>query len=308
MAQLSESHVHSSSREFDLIIFGATGFTGRYVALRLAELEGAQRADGFSWAVAGRSRSRTQAVADECAAAHGCPAPAVIEADVSDATSLAAMAARGRALINCVGPYRFYGEQCVRACVEAATDYFDITGEPEFMERMELSYHAQAEANGCCIVSACGFDSIPADLGSAFASQHFGDGRCANIESFFTFNPDPSLGGKAHYATWQSAVEGFGSVSALRNVRRQLARPRVRTVGPRIPRCGLYKYDEGSAPCAGRFLKRFPAVDPKVNRSAGTTRACAAGRCPSRAQTLRYIRIPAARSLSNPYSVVDPER
>lgn len=124
---------------------------------------------GFSgsWALAARDRSRLEALAGTLGVTAAAPgAPGLLLADVNDAASLAAMARAARVLINTVGPFRSFGEGVVRACVAAGTDYLDVSGEPEFIERMELKYSAAARAAGCYIASAVGFDSVPGEIGS----------------------------------------------------------------------------------------------------------------------------------------------
>ena len=149
--------------EFDIIIYGATGFTGRLVA----EYMHATYPDR-PWAMAGRSAEKLAAVRDEM----GLPADTpLIEADASDPSSLQAMAARTKVVITTVGPYLKYGEQLVAACAEAGTDYVDLCGEPPFMWAMIEKYDAKAKETGARIVHSCGFDSIPFDMGVWFLQQ-----------------------------------------------------------------------------------------------------------------------------------------
>jgi len=149
--------------EFDIIIYGATGFTGRLVA----EYIHATYPDR-PWAMAGRSASKLASVRDEM----GLPADTpLIEADASDPASLDAMVARARVIITTVGPYLLYGEPLVAACVKAGTDYVDLSGEPPFMWDMIEKYNDAAKASGARIVHSCGFDSIPFDMGVYFLQQ-----------------------------------------------------------------------------------------------------------------------------------------
>jgi short subunit dehydrogenase-like uncharacterized protein len=149
--------------EFDIIIYGATGFTGRLVA----EYIHATYPDR-PWAMAGRSASKLAQVRDEM----GLPADTpLIEADASDPASLDAMVARARVIITTVGPYLLYGEPLVAACVKAGTDYVDLSGEPPFMWDMIEKYNDAAKASGARIVHSCGFDSIPFDMGVYFLQQ-----------------------------------------------------------------------------------------------------------------------------------------
>ena len=146
-----------AEREFDVVVFGATGFTGRLVAEYLAAEHGA-----ISWAMAGRSESKLAEVRDLIRAPADTP---LIVADSADGPSLAAMAARTRAVITTVGPYQLYGEPLVKACIAAGTDYVDLCGEPAWMHDIIADHDAAARASGARIVLSCGFDSIPFDLG-----------------------------------------------------------------------------------------------------------------------------------------------
>lgn len=154
-----------SNAEFDVVIYGATGFTGRLVAEYLASEYGKT----LSWAMAGRSEDKLKQVRDEIGAPADTP---LIVADASDPASLKAMAGRARAVITTVGPYQLYGEALVKACVETGTDYVDLSGEPAWMHDMIAGYSDAAKASGARIVHSCGFDSVPFDLGVYFLQQH----------------------------------------------------------------------------------------------------------------------------------------
>ena len=148
-----------SSREFDIIIYGASGYTGRLVAEYLqAEYGGS----GLKWAMAGRNAEKLQTVAGEMKIGGNV---AVITANSDEPESLAALAARTKAIITTVGPYQLYGEPLVKACAEAGTDYVDLCGEPAWMKDMIDRYDVAAKKSGARIVLSCGFDSIPFDLG-----------------------------------------------------------------------------------------------------------------------------------------------
>ena len=147
----------AADREFDIVLYGATGFVGKLTADYLAAAGGGARI-----ALAGRSAERLLAVRDALGeAAHSWP---LIEADASQPSTLNAMAARTRVVISTVGPYMRYGLPLVAACAAAGTDYADLTGEPLFVRECIDLYHKQAVDTGARIVHACGFDSIPSDL------------------------------------------------------------------------------------------------------------------------------------------------
>jgi short subunit dehydrogenase-like uncharacterized protein len=152
----------TSSRDFDLLLWGATGFTGRLTAEYLAR--GAAR--GIRWAIAGRDRARLDAIVAELPLADGVAAPAVVTASLDDTASLRAMAARTRVLVSTVGPYALHGSGTVAACVDEGTDYCDLTGEVQWIRRMIDAHHERAAAAGTKIVHCCGFDSIPSDIGT----------------------------------------------------------------------------------------------------------------------------------------------
>ena len=148
-------------REFDIIIYGATGYTGRLVAEYLDQHYGS-RDDRPSWAMAGRSLTKLQAVRDEI----GVPADTpLIVADSDDPASLKAMCERTSVVLTTVGPYQLYGDALVAACVETGTDYADLCGEPGWMREKIDEHHDAAKASGARICFSSGFDSIPFDLG-----------------------------------------------------------------------------------------------------------------------------------------------
>lgn len=159
------------SREFDLVVFGATGFTGKLVAEYLQGGAG----QGLSWALAGRDASRLERVRDALGAG---PALSIVTADAGEADAVATLARRTKAVITTVGPYQRYGEPLVRACAASGTDYVDLCGEPLWMARMIDVLDAPARASGARIVFSCGFDSIPFDLGVVYlqaeAMRRFG--------------------------------------------------------------------------------------------------------------------------------------
>ncbi|WP_297732727.1 saccharopine dehydrogenase NADP-binding domain-containing protein [uncultured Maricaulis sp.] len=146
-----------AEREFDIVVYGATGFTGRLVAEYLA----AEHAS-VHWAMAGRSEAKLAEVRDLIGAPSDTP---LLVADSSDPASLDALASKTRAVITTVGPYQLYGEPLVAACVKAGTDYVDLCGEPAWMHDIIADYDKPARESGARIVLSCGFDSIPFDLG-----------------------------------------------------------------------------------------------------------------------------------------------
>jgi short subunit dehydrogenase-like uncharacterized protein len=145
------------TREFGIIVYGATGYTGRLVAEYLCT-----RKDAPKWAMAGRSLEKLEAVRDEIGAAADTP---LVVADASDPDSMDALAKRANVILTTVGPYQLYGNELVAACVANGTDYTDLCGEPVWMRQMIDMHDAAAKASGARICFSAGFDSIPFDLG-----------------------------------------------------------------------------------------------------------------------------------------------
>jgi len=151
------------NKPFDLVVFGATGFTGRLVAEYLNHSYGAGKQ--VAWAMAGRSRDKLAAVRRLTGVPETVP---LLQADATDEASLAALVAQTRVVISTVGPYQLHGQPLLRACANAGTDYVDLCGEPGWMAQMIARHEAAARASGARIVFSCGFDSIPFDLGVVY--------------------------------------------------------------------------------------------------------------------------------------------
>lgn len=160
----------SEDRTYDVVLWGATGFTGSLVAEHLAE----RYADGdLSWAIAGRNETRLETVREELATVDERWASLdLLTGDAFDRESLDAIAAQTSVVCSTVGPYAKYGSELVAACVAAGTDYCDLSGEVHWMREMIDEHHETAREEGTRIVHACGFDSIPSDLGVLVVQEH----------------------------------------------------------------------------------------------------------------------------------------
>ncbi|AUX43062.1 saccharopine dehydrogenase [Sorangium cellulosum] len=197
----------TKGRTYDVIVFGATGFTGRLVAEYLAEKSRDAAAQAaapppFRWAIAGRSAARLAEVKAAMEAIDpACASLGVIEASSEDAASLERMAGEGRVVLTTVGPYAERGEPLVEACIRAGTDYADLTGEPAFVDRLLERHHEGARARGVRIVNCCGFDSIPHDLGVLFTVTKLPAGEPIVVEGIVRAQGSFSGG------TWQSLIE-----------------------------------------------------------------------------------------------------
>lgn len=208
-----------STRKFEVVVYGATGFTGKLIATHM------QRHGGLaSWAIAGRSIDKLNRLRDELRLIHSSAptgpntqVPEVVVADINDAPQAFDFFRDATLVLNCTGPYRFLGHPVVRACLVHGTHYMDISGEPQFMESSYLQYNDMAVERGCTVIHACAFDSVPNDLGNLFVNRQYAPRCCSSIESFIEVQAAHGL--KGHFATYESAVHGFGDAQARRHCR-----------------------------------------------------------------------------------------
>ncbi len=207
-----------ATREFDIIIYGATGYTGRLVAEYLTHHYGA-RDDGPKWAMAGRSLGKLEEVRDLIGAPATTP---LVVANADDSADLEAMCKRTRVVLTTVGPYQLDGNKRVAACVATGTDYADLCGEPAWMAEKIAEHQAAAEASGARICFSSGFDSIPFDLGVMMTQKacvaKFGQpaprirGRVRAMQGTFSGGTAASLG-----ATMKAAAKSPSLINVLRN-------------------------------------------------------------------------------------------
>ena len=237
--------------EFDIIVYGATGYTGRLVAEYLDQHYG-NRDDGPKWAMAGRNLTKLQAVRDE----FGAPADTrLITADSDDPASLEAMCERTKVVLTTVGPYQLYGDALVAACVKTGTDYADLCGEPGWMREKIDQHHEAAKKSGAHICFSSGFDSIPFDLGVLMAQKEaqarFGKpasrikGRVRAMQGTFSGGTAASL-----TATMKSVAKNPSLIKVLQS-------PFGLTPGfegPSQPVGMMPEYDEGLGKWAAPFI------------------------------------------------------
>jgi short subunit dehydrogenase-like uncharacterized protein len=163
--------METPDREFDVILWGATGFTGRLTAEFLLERYGVGA--GLRWAIGGRNPDKLDAIRHELATTTGIPTDGLpmVVADAGDRALVRGLAERTRVVCTTVGPYALYGSHLVEACAALGTHYCDLTGEAQWMRRMIDAYEASARRSGARIVFTCGFDCIPADIGTWFVQS-----------------------------------------------------------------------------------------------------------------------------------------
>ncbi|ANH37130.1 Putative trans-acting enoyl reductase [Nocardioides dokdonensis FR1436] len=247
----------NADRDLDLVLLGATGFTGALTAEYLAR----HAPSGLRWALAGRNPDKLAGVRDDLAAID--PALAelpLVVADSADAAALTALAESTRVVISTVGPYLEHGEPLVAACASAGTDYVDLTGEPEFVDRMYLAHHATAERTGARIVHACGFDSIPHDLGAWYTVQQLQAAGPVTVRGVVRASGTFSGG------TFHSAM---GATSRMKQTREAATLRRgaeKRPEGRRSRAVAGKPHRDGEL---GYYLLPLPTLDPQVVARSG---------------------------------------
>ncbi|MFI2640523.1 saccharopine dehydrogenase family protein [Streptomyces sp. NPDC018610] len=242
------SRLKRSERPYDVVLFGATGFVGRLTAEYLA----AHAPEGLRWAVAGRSERKLEELRERLP---GGASVGVLRADVAEPDSLRALARQARVVATTVGPYVTYGEELVAACADSGTDCLDLTGEPEFVDLVYVRHDARARETGARLVHACGFDSVPHDLGVYYTVRQLPEGVPLTVDGFVRVDAAFSGG------TFASALGQFSRPLRMRAAARDRARHEPRLVGRRA-----------SAPVAaprfagevGAWALPLPTIDPQI--------------------------------------------
>ena len=248
------SNERQAVRDLDVVLFGATGFTGGLTADYLAEHAPA----GLRWAIAGRNADKLEAVRRRLGdAGQGVE---VLVADATDPAALSEVARRARVVITTIGPYLEHGGPLVAACAEAGTDYVDLTGEPEFVDRTYLAHHQTALRTGARLVHACGFDSVPHDLGAYFTVQQLPS------DVPITMRGVVRSAGTFSGGTFHSALDQFARAADMRKTYAARRRAEVRPDG-RSSRSVSGKPHRD--PVLGYWLLPLPTIDPIVVARSG---------------------------------------
>ncbi len=241
-----------ADRDFDIVLFGATGFTGELTAAYLAEHAPAD----CRWALAGRNAGKLEEVRSRLAALNpDCADLPLLHADATDPQSLRAVAKSARVVITTVGPYLLHGEALVAACAAAGTDYVDLTGEPQFVDQVYLDHNERAVASGARIVHSCGFDSIPHDLGAYFTVQQLPAGQPIRLRGVVRSNATFS-GGTFHSAMTQMSQQG--------KAKQTFAERRKREPRPEGRKARQVTGKPTRDPLLGYYLLPLPTIDPVV--------------------------------------------
>jgi short subunit dehydrogenase-like uncharacterized protein len=234
-------------REHDIVLFGATGFTGGLTADYLA----AHAPADLRWAIAGRSTERLRAVRDRL----GVSELPLLTADATDQASLREIAESARVVISTVGPYIHYGQELVAACAAAGTDYADLSGEPEFVDLMWVLHHEEAQRTGARLVHACGFDSIPHDLGTLFCVEQLPEGLPLTVEEYVRSSGTFSGG------TYHSLIHGLSRARGGLKVGAQRRRAEPRPSDRNVRRItGRPRHDD----IARGWIVPAPTIDPDI--------------------------------------------
>ncbi|MGW0883648.1 saccharopine dehydrogenase family protein [Streptomyces sp. NPDC002671] len=244
------SRLKRTDRPYDLVLFGATGFVGTLTAEYLAD----HAPEGLRWAIAGRDERKLEQLRDRLPGGSGI---GVLRADVAEPATLRALAGHARVVATTVGPYILYGEELVAACADAGTDYLDLTGEPEFVDLMYVRHDARARETGARLLHACGFDSVPHDLGAYFTVQQLPEGVPLTVDGYVT--ADAAFSG----GTLASALNQFARGRQMAAAARDRRRHEPRLMGRRASApAGTPKF----AKEIGAWALPLPTVDPQIVR------------------------------------------
>lgn len=244
------SRLSRTDRPYDIVLFGATGFVGELTAEYLA----AHAPDGLRWAIAGRDEEKLRRLRGRLP---GAADVGVLRADVYDPASLRELAEHARVVATTVGPYVRYGEELVAACADSGTDYLDLTGEPEFVDLMYVRHDARARETGARLVHACGFDSVPHDLGVYFTVRQLPEGVPLTVDGFVSADATFSGG------TFASALGQFARGRQMQAAARERRRHEPRLVGRRaVTPTGAPRF----AGEVGVWALPLPTVDPQIVR------------------------------------------
>jgi short subunit dehydrogenase-like uncharacterized protein len=249
-----------SDRRFDIVVLGATGYTGGLTADYLAE----HAPSDCAWALAGRNQAKLEKVRDRLAGINpACADLELLTADITDTDSMRRVAESARVVITTVGPYLEYGEPLVAACAAAGTDYVDLTGEPEFVDRMYVRHHEEAARTGARLVHCAGFDSVPHDLGVLFTRQQLPPDVAVTIRGVVRSNATFSGG------TFASALHQMSRPRQLQQAASERKRTEPRPQGRRVRAAGGRPMRDS---VLGYWLLPLPTIDPVVVKRSATAR------------------------------------
>ena len=262
----------------DVVLLGASGFTGRYIATELSQVAGQL---GLRVGVAGRDTRRLRQLLGDTISAE----VNVLHADISSTVSLNRLCQRTRVLINATGPYYELGWPVVRACLRAGTHYVDICGERLFSEKCQVELHDEAERNGVYCVSTCGFDSIPAEIGSLLLQKAL-PGGLSGFRCYLHMQPGAAGYRGVHVGTWVSSIHGTACVLPVLRLQSRLFAAPLPAPRYSLSHRGLL---HRAAPLAGQWCLPFLGPDVLVHTRSAAWRLRHRGTPP--AQMQQYVAV-----------------
>ena len=209
---------------YDIVIFGATGFVGRYAIENIAASVDQDDGD-IRWAVAGRDEDRIRQTLRSLSGKIGkdISSVPVITADINDPESIKAMTSSAKVIVNCVGPYRKWGNVVLESCISSGTHHVDVSGEPQFLEGAYIKFFDRAKQSKILIVGACAFESLPMEMAVCFMRDQFSKTRSTlnSVEGFFRILPSQD-GWTLNHGTWDSMIESVGNGLEVLKIKKQL--------------------------------------------------------------------------------------
>ncbi|XP_073845696.1 saccharopine dehydrogenase-like oxidoreductase [Musca autumnalis] len=248
-----------SVKKLDAIIFGATGFTGQVVVEDAVDI-----LKDFKWGIAGRNESKLKDVLVKVGkrTQQDLSNIPIILADVNDQKSIEDMAKKCKIVLNCCGPYRFYGEVVVKACIDAGTHHVDVSGEPQYFNGMQLKYNDLAKQNGSYVVSTCAFESVPSELGVQYAEKNF-PGTVNSVELYWESrnnSQDKSSKAILHTGTWESAIYAMAHAREMLALEKKLNSEKIPSFSPKLWMRPYVHQTEGLK----SYFAPFPVTDRNV--------------------------------------------
>ncbi|XP_067138190.1 saccharopine dehydrogenase-like oxidoreductase [Centruroides vittatus] len=210
------------SREFDIVVFGATGITGKYVFEELARVA---KQENIKYALAARSENKLKATIEESkkyiqSEGETIDDVPIIIADINDENSIIEMCKRTKVILNCAGPYIFHGEIVIKSCIAAGTHHIDVSAESIYLEEMQLKYHEEAIQKGIYVLGACGFSSIPSEMGLSLIKKKF-QGDLNSVETYLQFHENPQ-GKIVNAGILKSMIYNFLNRNKIGDIRKRL--------------------------------------------------------------------------------------
>ncbi|KAG5670769.1 hypothetical protein PVAND_001010 [Polypedilum vanderplanki] len=263
---ITQISISKMIKQYDIIIFGATGYTGRF-----AIKEGIKILKDVKWAVAGRNTKKLQdslAYVGRKMNVDLSEIPIII-ADVSDERSIKEMTAQAKVIVNCCGPYHLFGEVVVKSCIETGTSVVDISGESQFIEGMQLKYNDAAREKGVYIISACGLESIPSEIGINFMQQKF-KGTLHYVEGYLSMFAERGFkpkGPALNFGTFHSAVYALSNFFEMNRIRAKLYSTPMPQMKPKLKNRFVHKREiDGKTRWALPLIEPDPAVVRRSQR------------------------------------------